>query len=132
MYGNTVYPVYLKVLDAKRTTFTSMTRTAYRFGHGEPPPTGMARPTDMEPYRDWLKEQGYDALQLIHDRHTENGSTEFQNQNVYVVLEPFQIKSAIGNSGAFNPSSPDLRDSPEVAPFVKPATARRRINGPGF
>lgn len=110
-----IYPVYLRVLDAKRTTFIAMTRTAYRLGHGEPPAQGMAKPTDLEPYRTWLKDAGYDALRLIHDERsspTSTGtiSTEFKHQNVYVVLEPNQIKSAIGNSGHFSPDSPCLSD----------------------
>lgn len=39
-------------------------------------------------------------------------STEFDNQIGLVVLDPHQIKSAIGNSGAFDPNSPLLTDNP--------------------
>lgn len=50
----------------------------------------------------------------------------------YVVFRPEQIKSAIGNSGAFNPASPDLCDVPSVSPSPKPILPRRRFDGPGF
>jgi len=38
-------------------------------------------------------------------------STEFDGQRVFIAFEPTQIKSAIGNSGAFDPANPDIRFS---------------------
>jgi len=105
-YGGTFYPVYLKVLDAKRTTFNKMKAQAYELDKGFPPADIHTNysPETMEPYRKWLKSEGYDGLQMIHDDSNKN-STEFLNQIVYVVLEPTQIKSAIGNKGSFDGSS---------------------------
>lgn len=44
-----------------------------------------------------------------------SGSTEFDRQMVVIVFEPEQVKSAIGNSGAFDPSSASIIDSAEDA-----------------
>lgn len=48
-----------------------------------------------------------------------NGSTEFDQQNVWVVFEPNQVKSAIGNSGAFDPSSNSILDSISAIDRIK-------------
>lgn len=114
--GGAIYPVYLRILDYKRTNFNQMTRTAARLSGEEYPDVGMARPRNVEPYRDYLKEQGYDALQLIHDPVADNNSTEFRDQNVFVVFDAEQIKSALGNSGAFNPDSPSISDASTSTP----------------
>jgi hypothetical protein len=45
-----------------------------------------------------------------------DGSTEFKEQDVWIALEPEQIKSAIGNTGAFGESNPDIRFSRSAAP----------------
>jgi hypothetical protein len=105
-----IYPLYLRILDAKRTTYTALTRTAFKLAHGEPEGTGMAKPRDVEPYRTWTKEMGYDGLRIIHDPARESWSTEFMRQNCYVAFDPEQIKSAIGNSGRFDPASPSIDD----------------------
>ena len=42
------------------------------------------------------------------------GSTEFDGHDVFVALHPQQVKSAIGNSGRFNPDSPSLVDHDDV------------------
>lgn len=105
-----IYPVYLRFLDYKRTTFNQMARTAFRLGHGEPPEDEMAKPTEIEPYRHWLREAGYDSIQIFHDVDRDDFSTEFREQTVIVVLEPHQIKSAIGNSGRFCQDSACIDD----------------------
>lgn len=53
-------------------------------------------------FRDWLKQQGYDSVNLIIDG---NGDDRVQ----WMVLDPTQIKSATGNSGEFDPTNPDIR-----------------------
>jgi hypothetical protein len=57
---------------------------------------------DTEPLREWLKESGYDAIQF--PRGLDGGE-----QVATVVLEPTQIKSAIGNRGTYDPNDPDIR-----------------------
>ena len=117
-YGNTVYPVYLKVLDFKKTTFMQLARTAYKLAHGDW--KGMEKPgyppnvTDVEPYRDYIQEQGYDSLKIIHDTLNKD-STEFANQNVFVVFEGTQVKSATGNNGKFSDSGNITEDLTTVA-----------------
>ena len=63
-------------------------------------PLGRANP---EPLREWLKEHGYDGIEFP------KGTVDGKEQRVWVALEPEQIKSAIGNSGAFDPTNPDIR-----------------------
>ena len=52
------------------------------------------------------KSNGYDALQVknVHDRQEGRGG----NGDTWVVFEPTQIKSAIGNNGDFDPENPDV------------------------
>lgn len=56
-----------------------------------------------------------ERLAALHaeEKATSQGSTEFDKQFVWVAFEPTQIKSAIGNSGRFNPESPSLTDHEE-------------------
>jgi diguanylate cyclase (GGDEF)-like protein len=49
-----------------------------------------------------LKTQGYDGIILLNDREV---------PIEYVAFEPAQIKSAIGNTGDFDPANPDIRFS---------------------
>lgn len=55
----------------------------------------------FESLRDVLSEQGYDGIIYKH----KDAGTE------YVAFSPEQIKSATGNSGAFDPANPDIRYS---------------------
>ncbi|MDP3139802.1 MAG: PLxRFG domain-containing protein [Burkholderiaceae bacterium] len=43
-------------------------------------------------------------------------STELDKQRVFIAFEPEQIKSATGNSGAFDPADPDIRFSRGTSP----------------
>ena len=53
---------------------------------------------------------GHDGLILRNVVDSAN-STAAKSSTVYAVFDPKQIKSAIGNSGKFDPSSPSLTDS---------------------
>jgi hypothetical protein len=61
---------------------------------------------DKVPKRNELEQQGYDGVVL-----KENGKVRWA-----VAFEPTQIKSSIGNTGAFDPTNPDIRRS--VAPRI--------------
>ena len=52
---------------------------------------------------DWLKSQGYDGLRYYHGRRKEGDSPY-----AWVAFEPEQIKSAIGNRGTYDLTSPDV------------------------
>lgn len=60
----------------------------------------------------WLRKQGYDGV--IKDW----GTPSKPNIVEVVAFEPTQIKSAIGNSGTFDPTNPDITKS-ESSPFAE-------------
>jgi hypothetical protein len=45
---------------------------------------------------------------LVKELEKWGSSTEFDGQDVWIAFEPEQIKSAIGNSGAFDPANPNI------------------------
>lgn len=57
------------------------------------------------------------------------GSTEFDDQYVWIAFEPHQIKSAIGNNGDFSPTNPDIRyrmvDEPQGDVLAEAMAAER-------
>lgn len=57
-----------------------------------------------EMLHDLLVRNGYDSI-VYQNQHEAKGSTSF------AVFSPTQIKSAIGNTGEFNPENPDIRHS---------------------
>jgi hypothetical protein len=66
-------------------------------------------------FNDVVKKAGYDGV--IQDAHTEFGRARTQGQPMegieygdlhYIVFEPTQIKSAIGNNGEYDPNNPDI------------------------
>lgn len=57
-----------------------------------------------------------------------DGSTEFDKQRVWIAFEPWQVKSAIGNSGRFEPDSPSLtdrEDDQDAAAMMQPRERMR-------
>lgn len=65
--------------------------------------------------RELIQSKGYDSIVY---RNTHEGFGGYDDTNVvpkdsYMVFDPVQIKSATGNSGAFDPSNPDIRYSVE-------------------
>ncbi len=58
---------------------------------------------DTEAVRNWLRSQGYDGISMSAE------DMDGFAKGVYVVpLDPEQIKSATGNSGTFDPDSPNI------------------------
>lgn len=54
----------------------------------------------------WLRSEGYDGVFLQERGH---GLPEEELQDVWVALDPQQVKSATGNCGAFDPGTADIR-----------------------
>lgn len=109
-YGNgATYPVFLSIQKPWVTTFEALARTANRIlRKSQGTPVGKE---GVDALRDWMQKAGYDGINLQHDDGAANGSMEFKDQDVWVALEPTQIKSAIGNNGDFDPTNPDIRYS---------------------
>jgi len=94
-----IYPLMLRMENPKSTSFEQMARTASNLSSGEPLGAGVVpRVSDVEPYRQMLREQGFDSLIL----RAKQGSpyTEFKDQTGYVLLDPSQIRS---RNAAFDP-----------------------------
>ena len=51
----------------------------------------------------WAKSQGYDGIKYPHSQPTAN-----ESGMAWVAFEPTQIKSAIGNKGAYSPKKKDI------------------------
>lgn len=94
-----IYPLLLRMENPKTTSFEQMARTASNLSSGEPLGAGVVpRVSDVEPYRQMLKEQDFDSLMI----KAKQGSpyTEFADQTGYVLLEPSQVRSRFA---AFDP-----------------------------
>jgi spore germination cell wall hydrolase CwlJ-like protein len=116
----TVYPVYLKIenpwrpatfddfLDQMQSAAGNDPREIRRV-HGD---SGEIARGSTEPLRGWLKAQGYDGI--VFPR----GTVDMKEQQVWVALDPEQIKSVF-NSGAFNPASPKMLEA--RTPNLKPS-----------
>ena len=68
-----------------------------------------------------LKKSGYDGLIYENEREGEGKS--------YVPFEPNQIKSATGNTGAFNPEEADIRFAQEKVEAPTKEDKHRNVNG---
>jgi hypothetical protein len=94
-----IYPLMLRMENPKATSFEQMARTASNLSTNKALSAGeVPRVSDVEPYRQRLKEQGYDSLML----KAKEGSpyTEFVDQTGYILLEPSQVRSRFA---AFDP-----------------------------
>jgi hypothetical protein len=94
-----IYPLLLRMENPKTTSFEQMARTASNLSTNKAlGATEVPRVSDVEPYRQRLKEQGYDSLMI----RAKEGSpyTEFVDQTGYVLLEPSQVRSRFA---AFDP-----------------------------
>lgn len=108
-----IYPLLLRMENPKTTSFEQMSRTASNLSSGEPLAAGVVpRVSDVEPYRQMLKEQGFDSLII----KAKEGSpfTEFKDQTGYVVLDPSQVRSRFA---AFDPKR---RNEPDILAGVLP------------
>jgi hypothetical protein len=104
--GSVIYPVHLSIQNPQVTTFALMTSRARKLANGKDDgrPIGKA---EVDAYRNWLKSMGKDGIKI--EGSGNEGSTEFDNQDAWIALEPTQVKSAVGNNGDFNPDNPDIR-----------------------
>ena len=106
-----IYPVYLAIANPRVLTFPQL-RAAVEAAGGP------------EGFRAELSLAGHDGLRITPEYET--GSTEFHGQDVFVALEPTQIKSAVGNIGAFDPNDPNIRYSKAATESITDIT--RRMN----
>lgn len=68
----------------------------------------------VEEFRNRLKGEGYDGILLQDDM------LDGLPGDVWIAMEPTQIKSAIGNSGAFDPANPSILGSPAEREELNP------------
>lgn len=106
--GAAIYPVYLSIKNPQVTTFQLMQRRARMLQNGKDDGRRIGQ-AEVDAYRKWLKEMGKDGIKI--EGSGNDGSTEFDNQEAWIALEPNQIKSATGNNGQFDPANPDIRKS---------------------
>jgi hypothetical protein len=91
----TIYPVHVSIKNPHATSFDMMQRRARMLANGVDDGRKLGKP-EVDAYRNWLKSSGKDGIRITRDK---NG--EFSNQDVWVALDPHQIKSATGNNGGF-------------------------------
>ena len=96
-----IMPLYLKYTNPWETSFEDFLKTGNAVSGRAYDPAARPGSFDPEPLRSWLKERGHDAIQFPRD------GVE-GDQAVTVVLEPTQIKSAIGNRGTYDPNDADI------------------------
>lgn len=106
--GAAIYPVYLSIKNPQVTTFQLMTSRARKLHNGEDDGR-MIGALEVEAYRKWLRAMGKDGIKI--EASGNDGSTEFDRQDVWIALEPEQIKSAIGNNGKYRAETADIRFS---------------------
>lgn len=112
-----IMPVYLKYNNPWNTTFDEFLDTGNSLIGRDIKSNPRGR-FDTEPLRQWLRERGNDAIQFPR------GQVE-GDQNVTVVLDPTQIKSAIGNRGTYDPNDPDINKA-RGGLAVKPVWDKKR------
>ena len=98
--GAAVYPVYLSIKNPYTTTFETMLRRARMMENGVDDGRKIGA-KEVAALRKFLKETGKDGIHIKADPK----SAEFKDQDVWIALEPEQIKSATGNIGTFDESA---------------------------
>jgi len=96
--GATVYPVYLNITDPLRHDFKG----------------GNYEDQSFTELMEEAKDDELDGVLLKNVRDDYEGKGI--PSNVWVAFDPTQIKSAIGNTGAFSPDTPDIRFSRAYTP----------------
>lgn len=93
-----MYPVYLAIKNPWEVSFAGLKRQMNKHSGAPMDDWNDARPNEkgVNQLRAWMKDVGYDGIKILHDKYSENGSTEFEKQNVWIALEPEQIIFAIG------------------------------------
>ena len=132
MYGGTaMYPVYVRVAEPWSVRFEGLWRQAQK--RSGQPETARPNAASVAALDAFMDEVGIDGVRIVHDPRS--NSREFEAQDVWVARSPEQIKSAIGNSGLFDPASRHLADPlplDEPEPTTVPATSRSRSNDMGM
>jgi DNA repair protein RadC len=114
-----IYPVHLSINNPYNTTFPAMLKRARLLANGIDDGRMVKQP-EVDALRNWLKETGRDGIHIT--RHESDLSTEFQNQNAWIPLEPTQIKSAIGNNGDYDGNNPVITKAQPRILFFKGGT----------
>lgn len=92
--GAAIYPAFLSIQNpAEFADYTELVEARGAAGGGEK-------------LRRQLIAAGYDGV-VVRDSDTDGG----QYRDDWVAFHPYQIKSAIGNDGTFDPTNPDIRYS---------------------
>jgi hypothetical protein len=105
------YPVFLSIQNPWRPpSFQRFLEKMHETAGSEfsgPKALPKTRPGvgDAEPLREWLQYRGYDGIVFP------KGSVDMPGQEVWVALEPNQIKSAIANRGTYDMAEADIRYS---------------------
>jgi hypothetical protein len=122
--GGNVMPVYLSAKNPLEWRLGTNEGRAINTKRGE---------LGADAFVQWVQAQGYDS---IHITSPDSGNVKGENQ--WVVFNPEQIKSAIGNTGDFDPENADIRASTApskggmTAADVTKATTRLRAKWLGF
>lgn len=94
-----MYPVYLAIKNPWEISFAGLRRQCNK--HSALPIDEWDRgwPTNegINKLRAWMDEVGLDGIRIMHDPLALNKSTEFEKQDVFIALHPWQIRSAIGH-----------------------------------
>lgn len=124
MYGGSaMYAVYLRIQEPWSVRFEGLWRQAQK--RSSQPESARPNAASVAALDAYMDDMGIDGIRIVHDPHS--NSREFESQDVWVARSAGQIKSAIGNSGLFDPTSDHLADPmdrPELA-----ASMRRDIEG---
>ena len=120
--GTNVMPLYVKmenplVLDDQ--SMADWARQVFAEGSNEFP--------QLMPDR-WInavKEAGYDGIMWLDPLRNGENKEDYE----YVVFSPNQVKSAIGNTGAFNPEEADIRFAQEKVEALTKEDKHRNVNG---
>ena len=104
--GGAVYPVYLSIENPWHATWDEFIHKMHTTAGRDPKRQNPRGRGSTEELRAWLEANGYDGI--VFPRQSFDGVM----QQVWVALDPTQIKSASGNVGAFDPENPSiLRDT---------------------
>lgn len=113
-----IYPVYLAIKNPWEVSVSGLKRQMNKHSGAPMDDWNSAKPTEtgVDQLRAWMKDVGFDGIKILHDPYSENGSTEFENQTVWIALEPEQITFALGIDldKALDLSSAGVRDDSDV------------------
>lgn len=104
--GGAILPVYLKIDNPLEVSGGRYVRMLRSFKH-----------SDWSKFKKAAVRSGHDGVVVRSDETGKNSEFSHQFQSdTYIAFDPKQIKSAVGNTGKFDPSNPDIRFSPATSP----------------